>query len=138
MLPSSGCYVGYFEYPQPQSTKERIRILIGEAHSGDVRAIDARYLKFNDSNCSDLWRLDQIQDLVLDETQVTDAGLGALRGMSQLRIITLNKTKITDAGLVHLYGLRNLIFVRFEDTSVTKAGAEELQRALPTCEIDGP
>jgi len=53
----------------------------------------------------------ELKELILFDTQVTDAGLVHLEGMKGLKTLDLNKTKITDAGL------------------------KNIQQALPTCRI---
>mgnify|MGYP002021178816 CR=1 FL=1 len=58
-----------------------------------------------------------------------------LKGLTKLEKLFLDSTKITDAGLVHLKGLTNLKGLDLYKTKVTDAGVQELQKALPTCEI---
>ena len=53
----------------------------------------------------------QLEELFLDSTQITDAGLEHLRGLTQLRTVDLRNTQVTDKGV------------------------NELKKALPNCEI---
>ncbi len=46
--------------------------------------------------------------VILDGTQVTDAGLVHLKGLTKLVRLDLQDTQVTDAGLVHLRGLTKL------------------------------
>ena len=60
-----------------------------------------------------------IYDLVLDETAITDQGLSHLAGMTSLIELYLGDTKITDDGLRHLSGLQNLEYLSLENTHVS-------------------
>jgi internalin A len=73
--------------------------------------------------------------LILREPQVTDAGLEHLKGLTSLQMLKLNGTKVSDAGLVHLKGLTGLKMLELLDTPVTEDGVNDLQQALPNCEI---
>ena len=66
---------------------------------------------------------------------ITDKGLAHLRGMTKLETLFRNHTKITDAGLVHLRGLTQLKVLSLYGTGVTESGIDELQKALPDCDI---
>ena len=55
--------------------------------------------------------INQLVALDLKETQVTDVGLEALRGLNQLETVDLTGSKVTDKGV------------------------KELQQALPSCYI---
>jgi hypothetical protein len=70
--------------------------------------------------------LDQLQELLLDETQVTDAGLAHLHGLSQLQTLDLAFTHVTDAGLVHLQELSQLRSLNLAVTPVSDAGLAHL------------
>lgn len=47
--------------------------------------------------------------VVFDNTQVTDAGLQCLKGLTQLPNLSLDNTQVTDSGLEHLMGLSELL-----------------------------
>jgi hypothetical protein len=47
----------------------------------------------------------------------------------------LNQTQVTDAGLTHLSGLTQLQYLNLSDTQVTAVGVAQLQNALPNCKI---
>ena len=99
--------------------------------------------------------LTQLGSLGLQETQVTDAGVGNpprlaptgiarpgrnagdrrragvnLQGLTKLRTLDLGKTKITDAGLANLKGLTQLGSLGLQETQVTDAGVES-SKACP-------
>jgi hypothetical protein len=55
--------------------------------------------------------------------------------MSQLEELYLDGTDVTDAGLLQLKGLNRLEVLFIGRTQVTDAGIEKLQSALPKCSI---
>ena len=78
--------------------------------------------------------------------QITDEGLPHIAKLPNLRSLKLrnghfglssgeNCTMVSDEGLVHLYGLKNLEFLRINSPQITQAGIDNLQMALPNCEI---
>lgn len=69
---------------------------------------------------------EQLYDLNLANTKVTDEGLKALEGMKNLHRLHLEKTAVTDAGLAHLKGLGNLEYLNLYSTSVTDEGLNNL------------
>jgi len=62
--------------------------------------------------------------------------LPRLRRLTSLRDLFLGGTGVTNADLIHLSRLTDLKSIFFYDTAVTDSGVEELQKALPKCEID--
>jgi len=71
--------------------------------------------------------LTSLSDLSLSYTQVSDAGLAHLKGLTSLLNLRLARTQVSDAGLVHLKGLTNLSFLDLRDTHVTDAGLAHLK-----------
>jgi hypothetical protein len=68
-------------------------------------------------------------------TTITDAGLVHVGKMNHLNGLFILGLPITDTGLDYLKGIDDLRVLRVYRTQVTKRGIEELQRALPRCEI---
>ncbi len=58
-----------------------------------------------------------------------------LKGLTKLQELRLNSTQVTDAGLVHLKGLTNLYRLLLYANYITDAGVAELTKALPNCDI---
>jgi hypothetical protein len=52
--------------------------------------------------------LTKLQDVYLENTQVTGAGLEYLKGLTQLQTLDMKSTQMTDIGLEHLEGLTRL------------------------------
>jgi len=114
-------------------------------------------LDLGDSNAADrhmdiVGRLTTLGCLVLNGTDVTDAGLAQLTGLSELEalhvknvnvtnhglvdvaqmtnlaILDLSNNSVTDAGLAHLAPLGRLQWLLLENTEVTDAGLEHLAK----------
>jgi hypothetical protein len=112
-----------------------------------------------DDGLSHLVELPNLDFLVVRQTRITDAGLAKLEGKTQFRLLGLSGTQVTDNGLVHLRHFPNLQWVDLagtqvsdqglahlkvlsslrnldlRDTQVSEEGLQELQRALPRCNI---
>ena len=101
----------------------------------NLETLDLEATKVTDAGLVHLEGLTGLENLVLEGTQIGDAGLIHLKGLAGLEHLYLRSTQITDAGLVHLKGLANLKEVWLGDTQVTDAGVQDLQKALPNCEI---
>jgi internalin A len=71
----------------------------------------------------------------LSFSAVTDVGLKELAPLKNLTCLYLAATQVTDAGLKGLAPLKNLTTLHLSRTKVTDAGVQELQKALPKCEI---
>ncbi len=84
------------------------------------------------------WNKDGYLDLHL--TEITDAGLEELKGLNSLQELGLNNTQvsdtqITDAESVHLKGLTSLRDLFLSRTQITDAGLAEIKAALPKCRV---
>jgi internalin A len=81
-------------------------------------------------------RPEEIEDVDLAGTRVTDVGLkrvGKLRGLTWL---DLSDTRVTDDGLKELADLTKLAHLYLQNTRVTDAGVAPLRKALPNCKIE--
>ena len=77
-----------------------------------------------------------VTELLLGNTQVTDAGMKELKGLKNLQKLFLNQTQVTDSGLKELKELKNLRVLYLVGTQVTDAGIKEMKEALPECLIN--
>jgi hypothetical protein len=126
---------------------------------GHLRELTLDGAQITDAGLEHLKGLANLQALYISNTQITDAGLARLKGSSNLRRLAIGNTRITDAGLEHLKNLSDLRELSLENTqindaglenlkalshleelylrgtNVTYAGVNELQQALPKCEI---
>ncbi len=72
--------------------------------------------------------LSELRELVLNNAQITDAGLSQLSRLKELRWLNLaGATKLTDAGLIHLSGLTNLQRLYLFTVPVTGRGLVHLK-----------
>ena len=78
---------------------------------------------------------DNVVELNLSRSKITDAGLLHLKGLTSLQTLSLYRTQVTDAGLVHLTGLTSLKSLDLRGTKVTDAGVADLQKVVPNCKI---
>ena len=76
-----------------------------------------------------------LNDLTLTGTAVSDAGLIHLMKMTNLRGLYLQDTQVTDVGLLHLKEMPGLIRLWFSTTHVSRAAVAKLNQALPNCRI---
>jgi hypothetical protein len=82
-------------------------------------------------------RLPQLRHLIADgNTRVTDAGLQSLRRFSRLENLDLEWSQITDAGLSMVAALKSLRWVDLGFcTCITPEGASGLKRTRPDLEV---
>lgn len=73
---------------------------------------------------------EQITDLRLGDTELTDESLKKISLLSNLEKLWLNNNKITDAGMSSLIGLKNLSYLNVSHTGITINGLKQLS-SLP-------
>jgi Leucine-rich repeat (LRR) protein len=81
--------------------------------------------KFRDEHAVTVGRLSGLQDLVLNNTAITDLALERLEGLPQLKTIHLAETAVTNAGMPSLGRLQALNIIVLAGTKVT-SGFEPL------------
>jgi hypothetical protein len=116
----------------------------------DVTQLDASGLHFGDAELRHVARLKNLRTLYLDDTEITDAGMGHLKGLTELdvlalhgtningeglanlsalpklRVLNLSNCPITDDSLAHIKGLTSLETLAFRDTKITDRGFAHL------------
>ena len=71
-------------------------------------------------------------------SQVTDVGVRALRGLTKLTELNLRFcSHVSNVGLQHLSSLSALTYLNLSYTTTTQAGRDALTAALPATETDG-
>ena len=98
----------------------------------DLMALDS--LDLRGTHVSDLGPLSgltALENLVLWDSSVTD--LGPLAGLTALRTLDLDGTQVSDFG--PLAGLTGLRLLDLRRTAVSKSATDDLNRALPECNI---
>lgn len=80
-----------------------------------------------------------LESLSLNGNQITDTGLEHLKDLTGLINLSLYGTQVTDAGLKHLSGLTNLSELSLDETQVTEEGLDTLKGlpSLKTLHLDG-
>jgi hypothetical protein len=76
-----------------------------------------------------------LEELILKDTPVSDAGLDYLQGLDHLRSLILVDTNGTDVRLTRPKSLPSVQQLYIAGPSVTDAGVEDLRRTLPTVKI---
>jgi Leucine-rich repeat (LRR) protein len=76
-------------------------------------------------------QLPRLVSLDLRQTKITDAGLESLIGLKKLETLNLYGSEITDAGLKHLAKIKSLKNLHLWQSKATKAGVKQLTAAIP-------
>lgn len=82
--------------------------------------------QITDAGLAYLQGMDRLKLLYLSEIQVGDQGVSYLTQLSKLEGIILNDTNITDVGLAHLKGLKDLNMLYLQNTQITDTGLGHL------------
>ena len=113
----------------------------GELTEADLAKFTSLLLdesQITDAGLKELAKFQNLTVLGLDDTKITDAGLKEVAKLQNLNLLSLERTQITDAGLKEVAKLQNLKKLYLPATQATKAGVAELKKALPNCYIEGP
>jgi hypothetical protein len=101
----------------------------------NIAQLDLGRTLITDAALKTVAQLPRLASLDLRQTQVTDEGLAALKSLKNLQNINLFGTSITDAGIKHLASISSLKTVTLYQTQVTAAGAQELTTAIPGIKV---
>lgn len=74
--------------------------------------------------------------LNLARTKVTDAGIEHVKGIGKLQRLTLSDTRITDSGVAKLKGLTHLTHLSLERTKISDTGLAHLKRLTALVHLD--
>jgi len=77
-----------------------------------------------------------LRRLQLDHTKITDKGLASLAVLENLRYLNLVGTKITEKGVLQLKGLKSLQSIYLYQTGVKRSEWSDLKKAFPKALID--
>jgi Leucine-rich repeat (LRR) protein len=134
--------VNELAWPRPKSDAE-------------VHSVNLYYTTVTHVGLKDLQRLKRLNNLALNEKQVTDDALKILaeigllhalnraeaksgkrpKNVNEIRVLNLHKCNVTDVSLTKLAALKSLQTLDIRETRVSDAGVKELRAALPDCEI---
>jgi len=126
-----------------ESPLVRIDFLTGVSKCNDEKVAAILPLKENivqlelgrtvitDAALKTIAQLPRLVVLDLRQTKITDAGLESLIGLKKIETLNLYGTEITDAGLKHLAKLKSLKNVYLWQSKATEAGVKQLNAAIP-------
>ena len=122
--------------PLVSPTPEQARALeilkrLGARFQSDVPGLPIVHVVFQpgtevDNILEDLLPLTEIDNLSLQGTRITDAGMKYLAGFRKMHQLYLGQTAITDAGVKELAPCEQLAFLGLENTRVTDAGIKAI------------
>jgi hypothetical protein len=100
--------------------------------------LNLSFTRITDAGLHECAAFGELRSLHVSNTKIGDAGLKELAGLKKLQRLNLGDTSVTDAGLKQLTGLTALEVLDLGGTKVTAQGIEEIQKALPKCQIVRP
>lgn len=111
--------------PRPQLPEIVYDLLRLTGWQGDYQAIVSIHLHgcagLSDADLEQIGALDEVVELNLDRTNVSDLGLRHLRSMTSLERLRLNRTPILGAGIRDFAGLERLKLLQLRSTRLTDA-----------------
>ncbi len=99
---------------------------LGMLQSGGTQIGDNAMVRFCDS-CS------PVEQLVLDNTKITDAGLKSIFKLKNLKSVAFNGDRLTDRSAKYLSEVKSLQGLGLQNTQFTRKGVSQIKRALPGC-----
>jgi serine/threonine protein kinase/Leucine-rich repeat (LRR) protein len=102
----------------------------------DLRHLNLGHTRVTDAGLAHFKDCKQLLALGLSGTRVTDAGLAHFQDCNGLKTLNLNGTQVTDAGMAHFKDCKGLTYLYLQGTKVTAKLIDELNQALPKCQIE--
>ncbi|MGE5194152.1 MAG: leucine-rich repeat domain-containing protein, partial [Deltaproteobacteria bacterium] len=119
--------VRIFATPVPDGTLDHVGWLTG------LRTLVLDNTQVSAAGLAHLKGLANLQMLSLANTRVTDGGLARLAELTRVQSILLDNSNVTDADLAHLKGLTRLQSLSLDNTDVGDVGLMHIKR-LPNLE----
>jgi len=94
-----------------------------------------QHTSISDAGLIHVRHLANLRTLMISGPGVGDEGLTHFRGLTNLKRLMLSGGGITNAGLAHLKGLTRLSLLNLTGTQVTDPGVNELEQVLPNLTI---
>jgi hypothetical protein len=120
----------------PETPKASDAALVSLDQFTALQDLHLNNTQITDATLARLRNLTKLRELGLTGTNISDAGLEHLRGLSALESLELGSTSITDEGLVILSGLRNLKKLDLFKTVVTDEGLQYLAGLTNLADLD--
>jgi Leucine-rich repeat (LRR) protein len=89
----------------------------------------------DDAALDHVLHLTGLQELCLNNTIISEAGLARLRGLCALQRLYLYQTPVGDNGLFGLLGLTNLKWLTCSGTGITEEGLHHFRQQMPGCRV---
>jgi hypothetical protein len=100
-----------------------------------IAQLDLGRTVITDAALKTLSEFSRLAVLDLRQTKITDAGLAEVASLQKLQTLNLYGTEITDNGLKNLLTLKNLKQVSVFQTKATTAGVKRLTDAIPGIQV---
>lgn len=78
---------------------------------------------------------EETESLVLESTEISDAGVAKLIRLTQLQRLNLSHTQVSDLSIETLCALPRLNWVNLSGTAITHAGIDYLKKSRPTLTV---
>lgn len=114
-------------------TDDRVAALL--SIKDNIAQLDLGRTAITDASLKTVAKFPRLVTLDLRMTKVTDAGLESLTALKNLRTLNLYGTGISDAGLKHLAAVKSLKSVYLWQSKATDAGAKQLAAAIPGLQV---
>ena len=102
----------------------------------ELRELHLEESGVTDQNMKQLGKLHSLEGLKLKDTRITDEGLRELTGLTNLTWINVENCAVTDAGLKHISKLPKLEYLETEGTQISPAGKQWIKGILPHLQIN--
>ena len=100
--------------------------------ANDITELDLSATAITDDSAFTLGEFANLTSLKLNQTSITDSALPELQKLNQLQVLNLHSTGVTDAGIKNLEPMSSLKKVYLWNTKVTEGAAKSLEERLIT------
>ena len=100
--------------------------------ANDITELDLSATAITDDSAFTLGEFANLTSLKLNQTSITDSALPELQKLNQLQVLNLHSTGVTDAGIKNLEPMSSLKKVYLWNTKVTENAAKSLEETLIT------
>lgn len=98
--------------------------------ANDITELDLSATAITDDSALALTEFTSLRSLKLNQTSITDSALPEIQKLNQLEILNLHSTAVTDTGIKNLEPMSSLKKVYLWNTKVTEAAAKSLEQSL--------
>lgn len=126
---------GILLYDNPSITDAHLLALLQLDGLNDLRELKLFGTGITDAGLAHVAGMKKLEELYLGRTGTTDRGLQHLRGLSNLRFLGLSHTQVSDGGMIYLAALKKLERMNLSATRVSDAA---VKRVLPRCVVERP